>query len=397
MTEARVFVNYRRKDAPGSAGRLHDDLADRFGGTTVFRDVQMRPGIDFVDEITRAAGACHVLLAVIGPRWSSITGDDGRRRIMDPGDYVRLEIETAIARPDVVVVPVLVEDAVMPMPGELPPSLRELTRLNACRLNDSSWDYDVHRLGDALEPVLGTMTMPVVDPPPQPEPEPRRERALSASHGAAAALGLLAAGPIALILSQGLHDRPAAAGAGSIGDLDDARRRIVFYALERGVTWAVVGAAVLAAWVVLARAERPLLGSALAGASAGFIGGFIGGVLFQGSKYLHNPSLSTTLEVPSGVTARAAGYAVAAGLIGWTLAGATRRLTRLEGAAAGMGAGVLAALFTAATSGMWRWLGLGLEALIVGAGLMVAILLAERAREPARIALPLAGRPETRV
>ena len=240
---------------------------------------------------------------------------------MDAGDYVRLEIETALARPDVVVVPVLVEDAPMPTAAQLPRDLHELTRLNACRLGDSNWDYDLQRLGDALAPILGT-----AQDAGAPEPDPSRP---SPPAGPPRGRGtLLAAGPVA----HGARARAArpsgGGGAGSISDLEEARQRIVFYALERGITWAVVGAAVLAAWVVIARAERPLVGSALAGACAGFIGGFIGGVLFQGSKYLNNPSLSTTLEVPSGVTARCAGYAVAAGLIGWALAGATRRLSR---------------------------------------------------------------------
>ena len=94
MKGAKVFVNYRRRDAPGSAGRLHDDLARRFGTDEVFRDVAMAYGRDFVEEITSAAGTCHALLAVIGPRWLTLTGKDGRRRLDDPGDYVRLEIET---------------------------------------------------------------------------------------------------------------------------------------------------------------------------------------------------------------------------------------------------------------------------------------------------------------
>lgn len=247
----------------------------------------------------------------------------------------------------------------------------------------------MQRLGDALAPVLGTAQFPTPAPS-TPDPEPT----FTAGRVGVAALALLATGPVAMALAAGLHDRPIAGGAGSIGDLEQARQRVVFYALERGITWAVVGAAVLAAWVVLARAERPLVGTALAGACAGFIGGFIGGVLFQGSKYLNNPSLGTTLEVPSGVTARCAGYAVAAGLIGWTLAGATRRLSRLEGLAAGAASGVVAALITAATSGSWRWLGLGVEALIVGTGLAVAVMSAERARVPARIDISLAGRPE---
>lgn len=373
MTQARVFVNYRRKDAPGSAGRLHDDLADRFGEETLFRDVQMRPGIDFVDEITRAAGSCHVLLAVIGPRWATVTDPDGRHRLMDPGDYVRIEIETALAREDVVVVPVLVEDAMMPAPAELPPSLAELARLNACRLGDGSWDYDVQRLGDALAPVLEADGRRGADPVPSDEGPGWGE-------AAKVTIAALAAGPLALLLSAGLQNRPSAGGAGGISPLSDARRRVGYYAFERGITWAVVGAVILVAWVVVTRAGRPLVGSVLAGACAGALGGVLAGIVFQGAKYLHNPELSTQLDVPSGVSARAIGYALAAALIGWTLAGAARHLSRLEGVMAGAAGGALAAVVTAATSGTWRGLSLGIEAMIVGGALAFAAVAAHRAR-----------------
>ena len=375
MPPTRVFVNYRRKDAPGSAGRLHDDLADRFGEETLFRDVQMRPGIDFVDEIARAAGSCHVLLAVIGPRWARIPGADGRPRLMDPRDYVRLEIETALARPDVVVVPVLVEDAVMPAPEELPSSLAELARLNACRLSDASWDYDLQRLGDAIAPILEAGG-DAADQGPAGEPDP----GLAWSDAGKVALAALAAGPLALVLSAGLHDQPTAGGAGGISPLSDARGRVAYYAFERGLTWAVVGATVLVAWVVVARAGRPLVGSALAGACAGAIGGVLSGVVFQGAKYLHNPELATTLDVPSGSTARMVGYALAAALIGWTFARASQHLSRAEGLAAGAAGGVLAAMVTTATSGSWRGLGLGVEAMIVGGGLALAAVAAHHAR-----------------
>lgn len=374
VTEAHVFVNYRRKDAPGSAGRLTDDLADRFGEHAVFRDVQMRPGIDFVDEITRAAGSCHVLLAVIGPRWATVAGPDGTPRLQDPGDFVRLEIETALARADVVVIPVLVEDAVMPSAAELPPSLKELARLNASRLSDASWDYDVARLGDVVAPIL---TADDVEDEPA---GPAEDRGPDWSTGVKVAGTSLAIGPVALVLSDWLHDRPSATGADKIGDIGTAGERVAYYAVERGITWAVVGAVILATWVALTRAGRPPVGAALAGAWAGGVGGLLAGLVFQGSKYLHNPALGAEVNVPTGVTARAAGYALAAALIGWTLARTTQHLSRLEGATAGAAAGIVAAFVTAATSGSWRGLGLGVEALIVGGSLAFAAIAAHKAR-----------------
>jgi hypothetical protein len=80
----------------------------------VFQDVDsIRPGDDFAAEIEAAVGACSVLLAVIGPRWLTVEGDSGRR-LDDPQDWVRLEIEAAIQR-RVRIIPVLIDDARMPV------------------------------------------------------------------------------------------------------------------------------------------------------------------------------------------------------------------------------------------------------------------------------------------
>src|SRR5690349_10570277 len=109
-----IFVSYRRQDSSHLAGRLYDRLADRFGEDQVFMDVDtIEPGVDFAEEITRAVSACKVLLAVIGPNWLAATDERGCRRLDDPDDFVRLEIEAALAR-GVRVIPILADDAVMP-------------------------------------------------------------------------------------------------------------------------------------------------------------------------------------------------------------------------------------------------------------------------------------------
>ncbi|HEY0999870.1 MAG TPA: hypothetical protein VGD83_09545 [Streptosporangiaceae bacterium] len=75
---------------------MYDRLADRFGEGRVFMDVDtIEPGVDFAEEISRAVAACQVLVAVVGPAWLTATDKRGRRRLDDPGDFVRLEIETA--------------------------------------------------------------------------------------------------------------------------------------------------------------------------------------------------------------------------------------------------------------------------------------------------------------
>jgi hypothetical protein len=122
----RVFISYRRQESSGLAGRLYDRLAARFGNDQVFMDVDtIALGVDFAEVIAQAVSTCQVLLAVIGPRWLTVTDEDGRRRLDDPDDLVRLEIAAALER-DIRVIPILVEGAAMPRRQQLPEALAGL-------------------------------------------------------------------------------------------------------------------------------------------------------------------------------------------------------------------------------------------------------------------------------
>lgn len=146
----RIVLNYRREDTSGHAGRLYDALAERFGDDHVFMDIdKIDPGEDFAHAIARAIDASDVFLALIGREWLTVTDSRGRRRLESPEDFVRMEIETALAR-DVRVIPILVQGAEMPSSEELPASLASLVRRNAVELRDTSWRSDVDRLADAL-------------------------------------------------------------------------------------------------------------------------------------------------------------------------------------------------------------------------------------------------------
>ena len=47
-----IFINYRRDDARGVAGRLYDHLTTTFAKDDVFMDVDaMKPGFDFVKQL----------------------------------------------------------------------------------------------------------------------------------------------------------------------------------------------------------------------------------------------------------------------------------------------------------------------------------------------------------
>jgi hypothetical protein len=151
----RIFVSYRREDSAAYAGRLYDALAAHFGSANVFMDIDtISPGTDFVDVIDQALDKCDVLLAVIGTRWLTTATADGQRRLDNPEDFVRLEIEKALSR-GIRVVPVLVGDASMPATRDLPSSLVGLARRHAFDLSHGRWHTDVLELIRTLE-TIGT-------------------------------------------------------------------------------------------------------------------------------------------------------------------------------------------------------------------------------------------------
>jgi glycerophosphoryl diester phosphodiesterase len=159
----RVFISYRRQDTAWPARQLYDVLVAELGADRVFKDVDnIEPGDDFVERIQSAVGSCEVLLALIGPQWLTVTDANGLRRLDDPQDFVRIEVETALTRDDVRVIPILVDNAKMPSPQELPSGLARLTRRQAVEINPVN--FDTRRLlrvlndtlrdarGDAAEP-----------------------------------------------------------------------------------------------------------------------------------------------------------------------------------------------------------------------------------------------------
>ena len=151
-----IFINYRRADSGGYAGRLRDNLVAQFGQDRVFMDVGILGGEDWVAAIERALGASGAMLAIIGPNWSS-------SRLEDPGDRLRQELEAAMAL-GVEIIPVLVGGARMPDANDLPPSIRDLPRRQAVRLTDEGWDDDVRRLTGRLVEVVGPNRASAVAP-----------------------------------------------------------------------------------------------------------------------------------------------------------------------------------------------------------------------------------------
>jgi Protein of unknown function (DUF1566)/TIR domain len=149
-----IYLSYRRRESVAYAGRLFDHLSRHFGPGSVFMDIGgIARGQDFAQAIESALNACEVVLVLIGNAWVSCTGQDGRRRLDDPRDWVRLEVAAALRR-DILVVPVLIDGARLPDPASLPEELRPLCQRNACALSDLRWSYDVGELVKDVEKVV---------------------------------------------------------------------------------------------------------------------------------------------------------------------------------------------------------------------------------------------------
>jgi hypothetical protein len=149
----KIFISYRRDDASHLAGRLSDRLAAHFPKNQIFIDVDMEPGIDFVEAVEQSVGSCDVLIAVIGNRWLTSTDGQGNRRLDNPEDFVRMEIATALRR-NIRVIPVLVDGAPMPRPSDLPDDLKSFVRRNAVEVSHTRFSADSERLIAALERIF---------------------------------------------------------------------------------------------------------------------------------------------------------------------------------------------------------------------------------------------------
>lgn len=171
MARPRIFLNYRREDTRGYAGRLYDRLSSRFGEDRIFRDVDaIPPGIDYLEYVDRVVGQCDVMLVLIGDTWNSVKDARGRRRLDDPRDLVRLEIAAGLER-NIPVIPVLMQGASMPIEEDLPDQIQGLARRNALEMSDRHWNYDWDRLTQALD----QLTRPTAPKRPYPKQPVDRE------------------------------------------------------------------------------------------------------------------------------------------------------------------------------------------------------------------------------
>lgn len=138
----RIFISYRRQDSIGIAGRIFDKLTAHFGHADVYLDIDIiPPGVDFIKHINDGMERAQIVLALIGESWLQARGPKGRR-LDDPQDFVRIELELAFTK-NITIIPVLLGAAIMPKVEKLPESIAGITHLNASHV-DLGRDFHPH-------------------------------------------------------------------------------------------------------------------------------------------------------------------------------------------------------------------------------------------------------------
>jgi len=146
LMNPKVFLSYRRDDSAANARLIGDRLQRAFGRRPLFMDVDNVPlGVNFAKVVDDEIGKCEVLLAIIGRNWLRTQDDEGKRRLDNPGDFVRVEIATALRR-NIRVIPILLDGATVPKANELPEELKELALRNGLDIRHTSFNNDIKRL-----------------------------------------------------------------------------------------------------------------------------------------------------------------------------------------------------------------------------------------------------------
>ncbi len=174
-TDGGIFISYRRVDTNWAIVAMRQHLGRDLPGAEIFMDIaSIEPGLNFTKVIHEKVDQCAVLLALIGPDWLTVSNKNGRRRLDNKNDWVRIEIARGLERAalgEVRVIPVLFDDARMPDEAALPDLLKPLSFLNAVSISFASNARDLDELTDAIArliPEAKRGPSPVSPPPPAP-------------------------------------------------------------------------------------------------------------------------------------------------------------------------------------------------------------------------------------
>ncbi|MEQ1848286.1 MAG: TIR domain-containing protein, partial [Nitrospira sp.] len=177
---SKILISYRREDSADVTGRIDDRLVQQFGRQAVFVDVDSIPfGVDFRKHLDAQVAKCDVFLAVIGPDWMGPKDSQGKTRLEDPRDFVRIEIESALTR-QIPVIPILVRGASIPPAEQLPQSMQDLPYRHGLPVRSGpDFHNDMNRLIAYLTQQIRGLSEPQTEPAKESKPVPTEQPLVS--------------------------------------------------------------------------------------------------------------------------------------------------------------------------------------------------------------------------
>ena len=156
LSSGAIFISYRRNLDGKLAHHIADRLAERYGRGSVFFDLaSIEPGEVFSEVLWDSIDSCQAGLVMIGPDWEHAEDEKGKSRLWSRRDILRKEVERLLARETGVLVPVLLDDARMPVATALPKSLARICRLEATRCRSGrDFESDIASLISFLDEKL---------------------------------------------------------------------------------------------------------------------------------------------------------------------------------------------------------------------------------------------------
>jgi TIR domain len=138
----KIFISYRRQDSGANAIGISQYLEHQFGRKNVFIDVDMHAGAKFPTVLEQRLAECKVALILIGPEWLNARDEQGKPRLDDPDDWVRLEIAHALKR-GITVIPIRVNGAPLPPKPSLPDDIKGLLDHQAASITLAGFRHEM--------------------------------------------------------------------------------------------------------------------------------------------------------------------------------------------------------------------------------------------------------------
>lgn len=161
MQKPFIFISYRIADSLSNANALSLSLEIAFGEGAAFHDKSsLKPGMDWPIELAEKVKNASVVLILVADaeKWLGIDTSTGSRRIDDPKDWVRKEVETALSDAQKLVIPILIDGARWPDKKTLPHKMRPVLNKQSKQLRTANWSDDIQPLIKVIREFLAKET-----------------------------------------------------------------------------------------------------------------------------------------------------------------------------------------------------------------------------------------------